>query len=103
MWESAVFCIVVSDAPSCHHRGVALFYKKLPYFTVEDQKQPNPNVISFQMVAGRQRCHVADFYLPVRDTSTLERIATAISHRPRGAELLITGDFNTDLEFPDGN
>ena len=37
-------------------------------------------------------------YLAPHDTSTLENIVAAIGYRTRGAEILINGDFNNDLD-----
>ena len=42
-------------------------------------------------------------YLPPHSASALESITAEIGHMPRGAEILIDGDFNTNLESPDGN
>ena len=42
-------------------------------------------------------------YLALRNASTLERVVVAIGHRSIGAELLVSGYFNTDLELPYGN
>ena len=42
-------------------------------------------------------------YLAPRDASTLDSFITTIIHRPRGAELLVTRYFNTELESPDRN
>ena len=41
-------------------------------------------------------------YLAPHDTSTLENIVAAIGYRTRGAEILINGDFNNDLESTEG-
>ena len=42
-------------------------------------------------------------YLAPDDTDTMERVIKAIRSRPRGAELLVAGDFNVDLETPEGD
>ena len=97
VWESACFCVVVSDTPSRHHGGVALFYKESPRFVVEAHKHHSPNVIRFHMVMGRRHWHMVGCYFAPRNNSTLESVVTAIVHRPRGVELLIFGDFNADL------
>ena len=36
-----------------------------------------------------------------RDASTLEIVVAEIGQRPRGTELLVAGNFNTDMELPD--
>ena len=52
---------------------------------------------------GRRRWHVVRCYLAPRDASTLESVILAIRQQPRGKELLVTVDFNTDMEFSDGH
>ena len=41
-------------------------------------------------------------YLSPDDTETMERVAEAIRSRPRRAELMVAGDFNTDMATPEG-
>ena len=95
--------MIVSDGRSRHHGGMALFYKESSRFAVEAQQQHGLNFVNFQLVKGRGLWHVVGYYLAPRGTSTLESVVTEIVHRPRGAELLIAGDFNIDLEFMDVN
>ena len=94
---------LLQDDPSHHCGGVTLFYKEFLRFVVESHQQHCPNVISFQMVMGRRRWHVVGFYLALRYASTLESMVTDICHRPRGAELLVGGNYNTEFESPNGN
>ena len=42
-------------------------------------------------------------YIAPRESSTLENVVAAIGHRPIGVDLPIAGNFNADLESPDGN
>ena len=42
-------------------------------------------------------------YLAPGDTSTMERVVKALRSRPRGAELLVAGDFNVNLATPKGD
>ena len=37
------------------------------------------------------------------DTSTIESVVAALKERPRGAELLVAGDFNVNLADPEGD
>ena len=39
-------------------------------------------------------------YLAPEDTSKIERVVDALKERPKGAELLVTGDMNTNLAAP---
>ena len=56
--ESTEFCVIVSDGPSRHYRGMSLFYKYLTHFVVEDHHQHGPNITRFQLVPGRRCWHV---------------------------------------------
>ena len=101
--ESAYFCVVVSDALSRHHWGVALFYKYLLRFAVEAHQHHSLKFISLQMVTGGQRWHMVVCYFVPHGASTLESAIAATVHIPRGADILVVGDYNTDLESTDGN
>ena len=100
---STVFRVVVSDALSRHHWGVALFYKYLLRFAVEDHQHHSLKFISLQMVTGGQRWHMVVCYFVPHGASTLESAIAATVHIPRGADILVVGDYNTDLESTDGN
>ena len=39
-------------------------------------------------------------YIAPEDTETMERVVEAIRRKPRGAELLVAGDFNADIAAP---
>ena len=41
-------------------------------------------------------------YIVPNDASTIEDIVAAISRRPQGAELLVNGNLNEDLDEPEG-
>ena len=41
-------------------------------------------------------------YLAPENASTIDNVVAAISQQPRGATLLVVGDFNTDLDAPKG-
>ena len=101
--ESAGFCIVVYGGLSRHRRGMTPFYKYLLFFVVEYQQQHGPNIIRFQILPDKIRCHVVGCYLAPHNASTLEVVTAAIGHRPRDAEILVIRKFNIDLELPDGN
>ena len=84
-------------------RGVALFYKDSPRFLLETHQQHIPNFIRLKLVTGGQLWHVVGLYLALCNAYTLETTVADIGHWPRGTELLVVGDFNTDMEFLDGN
>ena len=41
-------------------------------------------------------------YLAPNYTSTIERVVAALKERPRGAKLLVAGDFKVNLAEPEG-
>ena len=93
----AGYHVFATDAPSRHRGGVAVFYQEeTPHFQVEVMQQHGPNVLSFQVDSGGRRWSILGCYLVPNNAATLEGIATAIGQRPRGAALLMEGDFNTD-------
>ena len=42
-------------------------------------------------------------YIAPEDTTTMDWVVEAIRRKPRGAELLVAGDFNVDIAAPEGN
>ena len=45
--ETSGFCVIVTEAPSAHRSGIAIFYCKA------ELRLHGPNVISFHLVMGR--------------------------------------------------
>ena len=70
---------------------------------VEAVEKFGPNVIGFQLATGARRWYIVGVYLAPEDTTTMERVSEAIQSKPRGAELLVVGDFNVDLASPEGD
>ena len=85
------YSVVVTDAPSRHHGGVAFFHWPAPYFAVEAVQQFQPNVVVFQLETGGRRWYIVGCYLAPDDTSTIESVVVALKERPRGAKLLVAG------------
>ena len=94
---SAGYSFIATDAPSRHRGGVTLFYCLEPHFVAEAVDKFGPNVIGFQLATGARRWYIMGVYLAPENTTTMERFSEAIQSRPRGAELLVAGDFNVDL------
>ena len=69
---------------------------------VEAVEKFGPNVIWFQLATGARRWYIVGVYLAPEDTTTMERVVEAIRRKPRGAELLVTGDFNINIAAPEG-
>ena len=85
-----------------HRDDVALFYRLEPHFVVEAVEKFGPNVIGFQLATGARRWYIVGVYIAPKDTTTMERVVEAIRRKPRGAELLVAGDFNVDIASPEG-
>ena len=100
---SAGYSVIATDAPSRHRGGVAIFYRSEPHFVVEAVEKFGPNVIGFQIATGARRWYLVGVYFAPEDTTTMERVSEAIQSKPRGAELLVAGDFNVDLASPEGD
>ena len=55
------------------------------------------------METGEQRWHIMGCYLAPDDTLTIESVVAALMELPRGAELLVGGEFNVNLVEPEGD
>ena len=99
---SAGYSIVATDVPSRHRGGVAVFHRTAPHFAVEAVQQFGPNVVGFQLATGERRWYIVGCHLAPDGTSTIESVVAVLKERPRGAELLVTGDFNVNLAEPEG-
>ena len=65
------YSVIATDVPSQHSGIVAVFYRTLPHFAVEDVHQFGPNVVSFQLAMGAQWWYIIGCYLSPEDTSTI--------------------------------
>ena len=61
------------------------------------------SVIVFQLATGARRWYIVGCYLAPDNTSTIERVVEALRARPKGVELLVAGDLNTNLADPEGD
>ena len=101
--ESAGYRVVATDAPSRHRSGVALFYRPSSLFAMEAVRQYGPNVTSFELATGARRWYIIRCYLSPNDTSTIEIVVAALKDRPKGTALVVAGDLNTALEYPEND
>ena len=62
-----------------------------------------PNVLGFQLATGARQWYIVGVYIAPEDTETMERIVEAIRRKPRGAELLVAGNFNVNIAAPEGD
>ena len=51
----------------------------------------------FHLSTGERWWYIVGCYLAPDDTSTIESVVAALKERPRGAGLLVVGDFNVNL------
>ena len=98
---SAGYSVVATDAPIRHCGGVAVFHRPATHFAVKAVQQFGPNVVGFHLVMGGRRWYIVGCYLAPNDTLIIESVGAALKGRPRGAELLVTGDFNVKLAEPE--
>ena len=100
--ESSGYTVVATAAPSAHSSGVTLFYHTAEHFSVEEFQAHGENFISLQLASGDRRWYIMGCYLAPGYASTIEDVVVAIGNRPRGGNLLVVGDFKTDLAAPEG-
>ena len=80
-----------------------MFHRPAPHFAVEAVHKFGPNVVAFQLVAGERRWYIVGCYLAPDGTLTIESVVAALKEIPRGAEMLMVGDFNINLAEPEGD
>ena len=64
--------------------------------------QFGPNVVGFQLATGERRWYIVGCYLFPDNTSAIESLVADLKEQPRGAELMVAGDFNVKLPEPEG-
>ena len=97
---SAGCSVMAMDVPIQHRGGVTVFYGTAPHFAVEAVQQLGPNVVGFQLETGERRWYIVGCYLIPNNISKIKSVVAAPKERPRGAELLVAGDFNVKLSEP---
>ena len=100
---SAGYSGVATDAPIRHRGRVSVFHRPAPHFLMEAVQKFGPNIVDFQLVTRARRWYTVGCYLAPDDTSTIERVVEALKGRPKGAELLVAGYLNANLEDPEGD
>ena len=74
-----------------------MFHQPVPHFAVEAVQQFGPNVVGFHLATRERWCYIVECYLAPDNTLKIESVVAALKERPRGAELLVAGDFNVNL------
>ena len=64
-------------------------------------RQFGPNVVGFRLATGARRWYIIGCYLALDDTSTIEIVIAVLKERPRGTALIVAGDLNTTLSYPE--
>ena len=80
-----------------------MFYHEAEHFTLEALRLHGPKVASFQLAPRGKRWYVVRCYIAPDNASTIEAVVAATSQKPCGADLLVIGNFNADLESPEEN
>ena len=55
------------------------------------------------MATGERRWYILVCYLALNNTSRIDSFVTALKERPRGAKLMVAGDFNVKLSELEGD
>ena len=93
---------MVTAVLSAHRGSVEIFYRKAEYFAIEELCLHGPNVISFQLVTGKWRCHVVESYIDPSNALTIDEVDAAIRDQTYGAEILVAGNINANQTDPEG-
>ena len=96
---SSRFWVMATTAPSAHHGGVAVLYRKAEHFSTEELHLHSPKVIRFHLVTGRQRWNIAGWYIAPSNASDIKDAVSAIMDRPYGAKLLVADYLNANLLY----
>ena len=97
---SSRFSVVATDAASKSQGGVALCWREIEAFEVEETTKFGPNVIAFQLVTGEDRFYVVGVYIPPSDLKTLDDVRSAWANCPKNCKPIVLGDININLESP---
>ena len=81
--ESAVYCVVATDALSQHCGGVALIYRPSSLFAVEAVRDYGPNMLSFEVATGGRRWYIIGCYFAPDNARTIERVVTVLGDQLR--------------------
>ena len=66
--------------------------------TIHHIQKFGENVVIFQLATRWQQWYIIRCFLVLDDTSKVESVIAALKERPQGLELLLAGDFNTNLD-----
>ena len=80
-----------------HQGGVTLFYRDSPVLAVKAIRQFGANFIACQLATRERHWYIFGCYLAPGYGTTIREVETAIAEKPRGTELIVTGDLNVDL------
>ena len=80
-----------------------MFHRPAPHFAMEAVQKFGTNVVGFQLATGEGRWYIVECCLAPNNNSTIESVVVALKESPRGTELLVAGDFNTNLVELEGD
>ena len=67
---------------------------------MEETKIPAPNLITFELVTGKDRYYVVEGFIPPSDLTSLEHVTNAWIQCPKGCVPMLIGDLNVRLDAP---
>ena len=101
--EAHGFEVVATKAMSPQRGGIALAYRKSPYWQVESTACHGPNVISCVLVSGTMRQPLIGVHIPPSDETTIGHLEKALDRfHPVGRTPIVLGDLNANLGNPLG-
>ena len=67
---------------------------------MEETKIWGPNVVTFELVMGKDRYYVVGGYIPPSDLTSLEHVMNAWDQCPKGCLYMLVGDLDINLDAP---
>ena len=103
--NSSGYFITATDAASSPGQGgIALCWREdNERFEVEEVRKRGVNVISCQLVTGRERLFIVGCYIPPDDLTALESVRAEWQRCPGNCKPLLLGDLNINLDQPFGD
>ena len=80
-----------------------MFFCNEQNFSVEALHLHGANIVNFQLALGDQRWYIVGCYISPDNATTIEGVVADIRQRPRGAAMLVTGNFNSKLASLEGH
>jgi hypothetical protein len=94
--------VISSKAVSPHQGGVSLLWRESEDqgFLVEAAHIVSLNVLTFQLMTGKERFFVISAYIPPADTTGVDDLRAAWAKCPQNCKPFLLGDLNFDFWAP---